>query len=454
MEKAKTSKKLIIAVALLFLFCSLILIGVGLYFHSLSKPINIVQKTITETSSYLKPYVFIEEDDFLKNSFTIDSDITMTINSEYITKLGANDPEYKAYDNMIRNLSLSKSKLHVARDMKNEKVFINFTNSVNTNKLDYRFVIDDATGYYKTGDMTTYVNTGTNNYFESLSNEISSTENNKYLYDFITSKIPTYITENDITNTTLKTTINGKEINTNQISIKLTNDLLNNVKNNLYKDLKEDSKAKSIIEGYDAKFFKHKQKSTKFLDSNQGLTLNIYTTTVLSKVVKIELIYSDNTDRTVITYEKVDDNNSYITTRENDKLLSKLDITHKGNDLSIKVKDSKDKEIGTISLTKSTNSLNINLDLNIDNEKLIATYQLKRENVKKNSYNRKDIITIKYLQDKTVKLDMKIDAKSKVENSADIKEEVGDAILEKKLTDEQREKIDNYLTSYLLELSK
>ncbi len=455
MEKPKSKKKIIIIVALLFLFCALILIGIGMYVHSLSKPLKIVEKTITETSNYLEPYIFIEEDEYLKEDFTIESDIKLDIKSDYIDKLATNDEEYKTYQKIINGLNSSKTKLHVERDLTNKQVFVNFNNSINTANLDYKFLISNSTGYYKLGDTTpSYINTGTNNYFESLTKDSTTTENNKYLYEFITNKLPTYIEEKDLVKTTEKTIVNDKEVNANRINIKLTNDLLNNIKNKLYNDLKNDTKAKSIIEGYDADFFKKKMKETKFFSSNQGLSINIYTSTVLNKLIKIEIIYSDNTDRNVLTYEIIDDNNSTLRIKENDKELYKLAITKKNNDVTIKVTDNKNTNVGNITFSNDKKAIKVNVDLNLEKDNIKIDYQVKKDNIKKKSYSRTDTLIIKYMRDKTTRLDAKIVANSKINSEAKIKENVDDAILEKKITPEQQEKIDNYLLNYIMELTK
>ena len=455
MEEKKSYKKIILIVALLFLFCAVILIGLGIYIHSLSKPLKIVEKTITNTSNYLKPYIFIEEDEYLRKDFTIDSDIKLDIKSDYIDKLATNDATYKSYQAMINRLNASKTKLHVERDLSNKKVFANFNNSIETANLDYKFLIANSTGYYKLGDTTpSYINTGTNNYFETLTNDATTTENNKYLYDFITSKLPTYFEEKDVERTIEKTMVNDKEINTNKTSIKITNDLLNNIKDKLYSDLKNDSKAKSIIEGYDKDFFKGKTKEVKFFDKNQGMTINIYTSTVLSNLVKIEIISSDNTDRNVITYEVIDNNNSIIRIKENDKELYVLDITKKNDDINITVKDNKDNNVGSIDFSNDNKSMKLDVDLNIEKDKLTVSYQSKKNNMKKKSYDRIDTITIKYMQDKTTRFDAKLTANSKISTETNIKENVDEAILEKKLTAEQQEKIDNYLSNYMMELIK
>ncbi len=455
MEDVKSKKKLILILALLFLFCALILIGIGIYFNYLSKPTKIVEKTIVETSTYLKPYFFVKEDNLLSGSFTIDSDIKTTISSEYREKLSANDPESKTLTQMFKNLSNSKTTLHIAKDLDNKKLHLNINNKVNKANLDYSLLVTNATEYYKVGNITEgYINSGTNNYFESLVNDTTSEENYEYLYDFITSRIGTYIEEEDITKYPATTTVLDKDVKVNKLSIKLTNDLLNNYKDKLYNDLKNDTKAKNIIESYNDEFFKKKQKNIKFFTKDEGLTVNIYTSTILSKVVKIEFEYSNNTDKEIISYEKGNNDNSIITIRKNDKMLYTLRITTKDKELQIKIQDSKDTNIGTISYSNDSSGIKFNADINNDTDKYLASYQVKKSNQKKTSCDRKDTLTFKYIKDKTTRIDLKVEATSKITTKVDIKENIDNAVLEKKLTDETKDKIDNYLVNYLNEISK
>ena len=454
MEKSKSKKKLIIILALLFLFCALILIGVGVYFNNLSKPTKLVEKTITETSSFLKPYLIPKKDIDYKN-YTIDSDIKMTITSDYYEKLSANDEEYKKLNNELKNLSKSKTTLHLEKDLDNKQLFFNITNSVNNNKLDYRFLIMNSTSYYKTGNITeSYINKGTNNYFESINESSNNIDNVSYLYDFITSKIPTYIEEKDIVKESLKTTINDKEMDVNCLNIKVDNDLINRIRLKLFDDLKNDSKAKSIIEGYDNDYFKKKLKNKKILADDEGILVKIYTSTVLSSVKKIEIEYSENTTKRIISYEIKDSNNKTIIIRENDKKVNEIEITNKDNELHIKVFDGKDNNIGTISYMNDNSGIKFNADINDDTNKYLASYQIKKENVKKTSYERQDTLTFKYMQDKTTRIDLKIEANSKITNKSEIKENLDNTILEKKLSEEQSKKIDNYFNNYFEELKK
>jgi len=98
--------------------------------------------------------------------------------------------------------------------------------------------------------------------------------------------------------------------------------------------------------------------------------------------------------------------------------------------------------------------MNINADINDDRDKIKVTYQSKKSNKKKTSYKRTDTLTIQLIRDKTTNYDIKIVADSKVKASADINENIDDAVLEKKLDEKTQEKINKYLDNYIEELSK
>ena len=455
MEENKPKKKVVLIIALLFLFCSLILIGVGIYFYNSTKPIKIVERTFTDTTNYLKSYIFMEEDELLKNDFTIDSDIKVTIKSDYVDKLSENDDEYKIIKKMLNKLSSSKTELHLERELKEKKLFVDVNNSVGTSSCSFKGLITNSTSYYQVGNITkSYINSGTNNYFETLTNEATTRENNEYLYDFITSKIPTYLEEKDIQEDQVETIVADKEIKANKLTVKLTNDFLNRIRTNLYNDLKNDSKAKSIIEGYDSDFFKKKLKNASFFSKDEGMDINVYTTTLMPTVVKIEFDYSYNTEKEILSYEKVDKEKALIKIRSNDKELYRLNLTNKEGTIEIKVSDNKDNNIGTISFNRDNNGTMINIDINDDRDKIKVAYQSKKTNKKKTSYKRTDSLSIQVIRDKTTNYDIKVVADSKVKASADINENIDEAVLEKKLDEQTKEKIKNYLTNYIQELSK
>ena len=455
MEENKPKKKVVLIIALLFLFCSLILIGVGIYFYNSTKPIKIVGRTFTDTTNYLKSYIFMEEDELLKNDFTIDSDIKVTIKSDYVDKLSENDDEYKIIKKMLNKLSSSKTELHLERELKEKKLFVDVNNSVGTSSCSFKGLITNSTSYYQVGNITkSYINSGTNNYFETLTNEATTRENNEYLYDFITSKIPTYLEEKDIQEDQVETIVADKEIKANKLTVKLTNDFLNRIRTNLYNDLKNDSKAKSIIEGYDSDFFKKKLKNASFFSKDEGMDINVYTTTLMPNVVKIEFDYSYNTEKEILSYEKVDKEKALIKIRSNDKELYRLNLTNKEGTIEIKVSDNKDNNIGTISFNRDNNGTMINIDINDDRDKIKVSYQSKKTNKKKTSYKRTDSLSIQVIRDKTTNYDIKVVADSKVKASADINENIDEAVLEKKLDEQTKEKIKNYLTNYIQELSK
>ena len=455
MEENKPKKKVVLIIALLFLFCSLILIGVGIYFYNSTKPIKIVGRTFTDTTNYLKSYIFMEEDELLKNDFTIDSDIKVTIKSDYVDKLSENDDEYKIIKKMLNKLSSSKTELHLERELKEKKLFVDVNNSVGTSSCSFKGLITNSTSYYQVGNITkSYINSGTNNYFETLTNEATTRENNEYLYDFITSKIPTYLEEKDIQEDQVETIVADKEIKANKLTVKLTNDFLNRIRTNLYNDLKNDSKAKSIIEGYDSDFFKKKLKNASFFSKDEGMDINVYTTTLMPNVVKIEFDYSYNTEKEILSYEKVDKEKALIKIRSNDKELYRLNLTNKEGTIEIKVSDNKDNNIGTISFNRDNNGTMINIDINDDRDKIKVSYQSKKTNKKKTSYKRTDTLSIQVIRDKTTNYDIKVVADSKIKASADINENIDEAVLEKKLDEITKEKIKNYLTNYIQELSK
>ena len=185
MEENKPKKKVVLIIALLFLFCSLILIGVGIYFYNSTKPIKIVERTFTDTTNYLKSYIFMEEDELLKNDFTIDSDIKVTIKSDYVDKLSENDDEYKIIKKMLNKLSSSKTELHLERELKEKKLFVDVNNSVGTSSCSFKGLITNSTSYYQVGNITkSYINSSS--FYGFVDNWILYIDWSHFNVDYIT----------------------------------------------------------------------------------------------------------------------------------------------------------------------------------------------------------------------------------------------------------------------------
>ena len=58
------------------------------------------------------------------------------------------------------------------------------------------------------------------------------------------------------------------------------------------------------------------------------MDINVYTTTLMPNVVKIEFDYSYNTEKEILSYEKVDKEKALIKIRSNDKELYRLNFLY------------------------------------------------------------------------------------------------------------------------------
>lgn len=232
---------------------SLSSIGIGIYLEDLYKPQNIAANTFKEVAQTLTSYLYSNENNFLeKDVFTLEKNIKITANSEYINGLAITDPVYKEKSNFLRNLSNSNIHILMQQNKNTKKAYLEYKVSTpNSNLLNAKYLVENATLYYNIENYTkNYINDGTNNYFETLSSENTLKTNNIYLLDFITNSLKTNLKEEYFQQDTEKITIAGKEKNTNKLILILDNNLIIKLQKAILKDLKKDEKSNQILTSY------------------------------------------------------------------------------------------------------------------------------------------------------------------------------------------------------------
>ena len=226
------------------------------------------------------------------------------------------------------------------------------------------------------------------------------------------------------------TIVNEKEEKVNRISLKLTNDILEKIQKDIYRDLKKDIVFTSLVSN--TSFFS--------LEDNASITLNIYVDRVFSKIRKIELVNLIGEDESKISYEANDKMLLYIV--NNDKIEEYIKVKNK----EITIYDANNKSIGKVAI-KNTKSKAINIYLNdLDNyfEFVYESQSDKNENRKLLSLNLrvKNIDIINFL----------FNVDSKCTKKANIIENTEDSILQSSLDKDIRNKLNNIKDSRFLRL--
>ena len=412
-------KKILLIVIVFSVLFSITFIIMGIYINGLSKPRNILSKGISFIHDESKKYVLIDNNLNVGDTYTITSTLDFNLDSANL---------------LLKQDNSSKTNyLELNQKIGDESI------------VGYKRLVSNSTEYYfVNGILNNYVNNGTCNYFEALSDENTTYSNIEYLYDFIFESLNNNLKNEYFEAYEVDENINSKMIKVHQISIKFTNKNVREILNGILKDLKKDEKANNILSNIDSKFSDYKVKDkTNFFDKDESYTLNVYTTKVLYKPLKYELVHMDKESKENYIIEKNNDIYNYYYL-EDDNIIYTADIKVLDDGISSKIYNSSSKEIGELLLEKKNHNIVINYSFDNSIDKVNFKYTSLYDKVKNNkSYINKKKLDIKYLVNKESKIDGSIELISKVENKADIDTDIKEAILYSKLSDDKKELIKN-----------
>ena len=453
-EKQEKSKAK--SIIFIFIILSIILIATGVYLLYIGNPKKILATAIDAATSNVKKIITTNEATSIGNNFTVSSNVSFSLESEYLNQMATTNPTLVPYSKLLTNINNTQNNLIFAQDKENKKMLLDWNSTLNNQELiSTKYLIENSTEYYYVkGFLDTYVNNGTSNYFESLEDNTTTPENLIYLYDFIIASLKENIPEEYFEKHQEQTTFDGKDVKLTKSSIKLDNERLKTIASAILKDLKQDSKANKILMSINEDFKSAKIKdSARLLDENHSITLNIYTSNFTYQIKKYEFIYSKNTEETKITYEvNKTDSNAYII--KNSRALYKLKINKSNNKYKIIVEDATSgKELGEITSSKSSKKTTIIASVKDKDNEISINYDLKLSNIKaKKSYTSDASLNIKIVSNNIKILNGTIRANNIIENKVAISEDVSTSILASSITKEQQVLLQQRLSNITTQL--
>lgn len=440
-------KKIIIAIVIITLLtiasCAIYL---GISYTKLSKPSYIMSASIGKIDDKIDEYTKLDDKYNLGDSFTINAQLDFDLDSEDYLNKSKSDKEYLDKYKTIKNLSNTSNNIIYSQDVKKNKLLLEIHSMLDKEKLlDYKYLIDNSTGYYYVEDiLKQYVNEGTNNYFEMLNENSTTLNNREYLHKAFVKAIQSSLKDEYFTTNKVLTNVNGDNVKANQTSIRIDDKMIHKIINDSIDYLKKDKEANRILSSMDENFSKYKLKANKtILKKNENYTINIYTSSYLNNILKYEVIHLDKDEKTTYTYEgdETKGNFYYI---EDDTVMYTFTYNEKDRVIECKIKDSSNKDVGIFKVEKNDTSVYYTFNFDNGDKKYDIIYSSKYSNFKKNkSFNNEKKLSFKYLEKKVSVLSGDITLLSKVTNKSSIKEEIGDAVLSSTLTTEQKEKFDN-----------
>ena len=440
----KNKKIIIVLIVILIILLAAISIYLGIYFTKLTKPTNIIGNAIDKTDSSITNFLNDKEKYYFKDTFTIDTKIDFNLESEEFKNKGKTDSDYAKKSKFLKNISNMDTNIVFKRDSKGNKQFIKINEKIgNEEILDYKNLITNSTEYYFINKvLKNYVNNGTNNYFEVIDDDNTSLDNIKYLHQFIIKSIKNNIKEEYVNVYSVNDNINGKQKELNQISLRINNKVLHTILNDILDDLKKDEKANKILTSINKDFNKMKiNNKTVYLEKNESVTLNIYTSKHLSKVLKYEIVYLNGDNKKAISFEG-DNTVGSIYYIENDIITYQIDSTFTDNSSLFKISDSRSNEIGNLKIEKDNKGYYLTFTFDNNKSKYDIVYSSKYLSYKKNkSYTNEKQLSIKYLKNKVSIVSGTVNVIQNVSKDTTINEDYNDSILSSSLTKEQKEKI-------------
>ena len=444
----KISTKGIIILLSLFLI-AILFIFLGIYFSYRNSTKTIIEETLNTMNNTIYNLKSSKENIIQDNNFTIKS----SVNSD--VKLDEANEDIKDYKDFLNNLSMIDTNIEIVQDNDNNKMLFSINSKKNNEDyINFKYLIKDSTGYYYNSNITNkYINTGNNNYFETINDNTTTNDNIKYLEKHIITSLSNYLSESYSKTTQEEVDYNNGYINTTKVSIELNNKKINSLYKDVVKDLKSDEKALFILDNYFEGFKDKKIKNKKYLEKDESLTINIYTTGITNRFIKLEIIKKDNKEEKVINYEKIDNNLSYLYLISNNNIKYKFEI-NKINDTNYNanVFNSNNNNIGTILLNKTAKETIIDVSINDKGKRLDIDYKYNLIKKTKGRFNEEIRLDIKYLNKNNNILTLSTKIDNKYSKEASIKEDTTESILEKTLTEEQVEKKNNYFENKLKDI--
>lgn len=417
------------------------------YFNN---PRVITKRSLLNIGEEIKNIVKLsDEPTIIGNNFNIQSTITTNLDSQVFKDEALTDSKMLENLFLINNLNASKTTLSIIHNTKDKKFFYN-RQTIKNDKVvvNDKYLIDNSTEYYFVQNfLDNYVNDGNNTYFETIKDDVDAMDNIKYLYKLILESIPDCIDEDYYNVTDTTTYIDNKTESVHKVSIKLDNIKLRKIANKVLAKLKKDKRAFNILNGVIDDFSNYRITSkTKYIGTNDTITVNFYTKGTLNKTKKYEVIKTAPKSTEGFTYEV---KNKKITLLKDNKVRYYLKYKLTNTNIKVEVFNKSEKKIGSIVFdnTDTRKHLTIEIEDEVYDTSLDINYKVTDKKSTSYKSNTKAIINIK--KDGKNYLSGTANMDTKVNNKVTINEEVDDVTFSSEITEEKKEELSNLFKTRL-----
>ena len=350
----------------------------------------------------------------------------------------SSDPSILSKYYMINNLNNTTINYKLMQDIKNKKIYSEVKTNIGTQNVLYnKLLVENATKYYFINSVySNYINGGSCNYFESLTEENTTKDNIDYLYNFILKSLKNNLKEEYFEKNIVNENILNKDTDVYQISLTIDDKRVKDIFSGILDDLKNDKRSYSILSSSDNNLKKRKVNYNKrILDKKESYTINVFISKSLYKPLKYEFVHILNNDVKSYSYEgSLSVGTIYCIDNGTIKYIGSTTINDKS--ITIKFSDYLKNDVGILKYEKGVNSSNLNLLFNNGTKSydLVISSKFVNYNKKNKSYINSISSSFKVTDKKIVVVSGNVKIDNKVSSVVKIDEDTTGAILNSKLS--------------------
>ena len=433
MKKENITK---IVVVFLLVCIASVLLYFGFYLNNVSKPKYVFSSLIDSIDLLNDKYFTFDYKYLVGDNFSIDGNVSFEMSSE---KYGiSSDSSILSKYYMINNLNDTTINYKLMQDINNKKIYSEVKTNIGTQNVLYnKLLVENATKYYFINSVySNYINGGSCNYFESLTEENTTKDNIDYLYNFILKSLKNNLKEEYFEKNKVNENILNKDTDVYQISLTIDDKKVKDILSCILDDLKNDKRSYSILSSSDNNFKKRKVNYNKrILDKKESYTINVFISKSLYKPLKYEIVHILNNDVKSYSYEgSLSVGTIYCIDNGTIKYIGSTIINDKS--ITIKFSDYLKNDVGILKYEKGVNSSNLNLLFNNGTKSydLVISSKFVNYNKKNKSYTNSISSSFKVTDKKIVVVSGNVKIDNKVSSVVKIDEDTTGAILNSKLS--------------------
>lgn len=337
------NKKKVIATILIIVAIGLLVAGGIILYQNYSNKNRIVT-SFNELKTDLEETFNLSSTEAENSSIKQTVTGTMTLNINPL--LGSSTD---GSDVIIGNLNNSAFNYEYRLDTEEKKMYLNGSLLLNASEIMgiNFYQADDISYIFLRNIFDRYIMIEDNDIFSYLDNNNLTTDDINYIYDKITESLGNNITKEDI--------IVSNEDGTKKISLKLSQERLNEISNAIVEDLKKDEKTQEII-GNTLNNLEAASSNETDTTTNSESSINYSIYLEKNDIVTYEFTVDDGTDNYSIIFNT--GNEKSIAIEENGTETLKGVITNNDNSTTVEL-SSNNATLGTITISDNNFSLNI-----------------------------------------------------------------------------------------------